>query len=431
MKPLYQLIQECESKYNEQKAIFDACDADAIVNEKGDSEPRPVTSDELARLKTLSSEISELEKQIADHKQADAIRDRVSAKAASVPASPSIPAANPRRKSVGEKFVESDEWKAFAKSIAGTQKGIKSPAVVLDGVGLKALVTSQDTNDVSVAHPDRYQPWDFAGWFQPISVLDIISTVATSSDNVSFVRVHDYTPGAEPTAEATSTSTGGTGLKPEAAVELEVVNAPVQSIPHWIPVTRRALDDNAQMRGMIDALLVNGVRAALENQVLNGNGTGVEFDGMYSQNIQTVTFSDTMLDTARLARTAIRLSQIAGGGGAQPTAYVMHPNDWARFELAKNEIEDYYGGGPFGVAPARLWGLPVVESEFAQEGQPLIGDWRLALLFDRQAPTMYVTDSHADFFAKNILAILAELRAAFGVQRPSAFAKFQMVAPTT
>lgn len=430
MKPLYQLIQECEAKQAEQKAIFDACDADAVVNEKGVAEPRPVTSDELARLKALDAEIGELEKQIADHKQADAIRERVKAKSMGVAPTMPVQAGQSQQKSVGDKFVSSDAWQSFMKSVAGTQKGIKSPAVVLDNVSLKALVTSQDTNDVSIAAPQRYQPWDFAGWLQPISVLDIISTIPTSTDNVSFVRVTDYTPGAEPTAEATSTSTGGTGLKPESAVELEVVNAPVQSIPHWIPVTRRALDDNAQMRGMIDALLTNGVRAALENQVLNGNGTGVEFEGVYTQSIQNLPFSTTMLDTARLARTAIRLSQIAGGGGAQPTAYVMHPNDWARFELAKNEIEDYYGGGPFGVAPARLWGLPVIESEFAEEGQPLIGDWRLALLFDRQAPTMYVTDSHADFFAKNIVAILVELRAAFGLHRPSAFATFPMVGGT-
>ena len=31
------------------------------------------------------------------------------------------------------------------------------------------------------------------------------------------------------------------------------------------------------------------------------------------------------------------------------------------------------------------------------------------------------TDSHSDFFVKNLIAILAEMRAAFGVIRPAAF----------
>ena len=36
---------------------------------------------------------------------------------------------------------------------------------------------------------------------------------------------------------------------------------------------------------------------------------------------------------------------------------------------------------------------------------------------------MTATDSHMDFFIRNLVAILAEMRAAFGVIQPSAFCK--------
>ena len=36
---------------------------------------------------------------------------------------------------------------------------------------------------------------------------------------------------------------------------------------------------------------------------------------------------------------------------------------------------------------------------------------------------MQVSDSHADFFTRNLVAVLAEMRAGFAVFRPSAFVK--------
>ena len=68
-----------------------------------------------------------------------------------------------------------------------------------------------------------------------------------------------------------------------------------------------------------------------------------------------------------------------------------------------------------------LWGIPVVTNHAMTEGTGLLGDWRKAVLWDREQATIQVSDSHADFFIRNMVAILAEMRAAFGVIRPHAF----------
>jgi hypothetical protein len=39
-----------------------------------------------------------------------------------------------------------------------------------------------------------------------------------------------------------------------------------------------------------------------------------------------------------------------------------------------------------------------------------------------------VSDSHSDFFIRNLVAILAEMRAAFGVLRPAAFVEIDLTA---
>ena len=74
----------------------------------------------------------------------------------------------------------------------------------------------------------------------------------------------------------------------------------------------------------------------------------------------------------------------------------------------------------------QLWGYPVVTSQTVTEGYALLGDWRKAILWDRERASIQVSDSHSDFFIRNLVAILAEMRAAFGVIRPTAFCQVDL-----
>jgi HK97 family phage major capsid protein len=75
-----------------------------------------------------------------------------------------------------------------------------------------------------------------------------------------------------------------------------------------------------------------------------------------------------------------------------------------------------------------LWGLPVIESEGMTEGVAVVADWRLAVLWDRMRVSISVSNQHSDFFIRNLVAILAEMRAAFGVLRPAAFVETDLTA---
>jgi HK97 family phage major capsid protein len=68
-----------------------------------------------------------------------------------------------------------------------------------------------------------------------------------------------------------------------------------------------------------------------------------------------------------------------------------------------------------------LWGLSVVVTEAQTQNTALVGDFRQAILWEREGVNVMVSDQHSDFFTRNLLAILAERRAAFGVLDPEAF----------
>ena len=95
--------------------------------------------------------------------------------------------------------------------------------------------------------------------------------------------------------------------------------------------------------------------------------------------------------------------------------------------LKTRRFETNYYGGPSAIGQRTLWGVPVVESEAQTSGYATIGDFTKAVVWDREQTTVTMTDSHADFFVRNLVAVLAEERLAFGVTRPTAFCTVDIV----
>lgn len=126
--------------------------------------------------------------------------------------------------------------------------------------------------------------------------------------------------------------------------------------------------------------------------------------------------------TYRKAKTKVRTV-----GRSIANAFLIHPTDLENLDLLQDNEGRYYFGGPSGSGTAQpLWNLPVVETEAVPVGTAYCGDFRKAVLWDREQATIQVTDSHLDFFVRNLVAILAEMRAAFGVLQPSAFVEIDV-----
>lgn len=338
--------------------------------------------------------------------------------------------------SLGEKFANAPEFKSWLSSVAPNgqipdkAKGLNSPAVAF---GLKDVITGGDvTSAGALVTPQQLGLLDGLGQFQrPLTIVDLITRGTTNSDTVEYARVVGFTNNAAAVPEATTAGAipdpdadNTAGVKPESAMVLEKKTANVKTIAHWLPATKRALSDAAQIRTLIDAFLRYGLEEELEDQVLTGNSVGDDFEGILNvSGTQVQAFDTDLLVTTRKARTLVRTV-----GRARPTAFVFHPNDNEQIDLLRDLNGQFYFGGPSSAPSAPLWGLPRVESEAMPEGTGMVADWRMAVLWDREQAAIQVSDSHADFFIRNLVAILAEMRAAFGVIRPKAFVEIDLAA---
>jgi HK97 family phage major capsid protein len=344
-----------------------------------------------------------------------------------------------RRKSVGEQFTDSAEYKALLATAPSGTFGAKQR--VQSGLaGFKSLVTGvSDTSAGAFVTNDQLGLQVGLDVFQrPLRLRDVVTSGTTTSDTVEYVRMTSITNNAAPVAEATTSAAptapgsagalvnaAGGGYKPESALAAARVTAPVRTIAHWIPITKRALSDAAQVRTLIDAFLRYGLEEELEDQMVSGDGTGENFEGVGNvSGVQAQTWDTNALVTLRKAKTKVRTV-----GRSVPNAYLLNPADVETIDLLQDNEGRFYFGGPSGVGTASmLWGLPVIETEAVPAGTGYVGDWRKSILWDREQATIQMTDSHLDFFVRNLVAILAEMRAAFGVIQPNAFVEVDLTA---
>ena len=335
----------------------------------------------------------------------------------------------------GQQFVDSREYKGMVDSgeimSRGVKFGVDLKGGLLQYLAHKALVYSASGSGGNLIVPQRLP--GFREILQrELTLLDLIPTGQTNSNSVEYVKEKTFTNAAATVAEATAT-TGTSGTKPESVLEFEETSVAVRTIAHWIPVTNAMLADAPQIRSVIENRLIYGLNQELEDQVLSGDGNAPNMLGILASGLQTlgVAAGSTYGGQANVIDAAFAaMLQVQVTGLARPNGFVFHPVDWAAVRLSRESAVTgnvnpggYLFGPPSAAGAATLWGRPVVESLGMTLNTLLTGDFKLGCqLFDREQSAIKVGTIN-DQFVRNMQTILAEVRAAFAVFRPTAFAR--------
>lgn len=249
-----------------------------------------------------------------------------------------------------------------------------------------------------------------------LRVRDLLTPGRTTGNSIEYAYQTTRTNNAAPVAE--------TAEKPESAYAWDTADAPVRTIAHWVPVSRQAMDDIPQLESLIDGELRWGLDDKEEAQLLLGDGTGQNINGLYtqataySQPAGVAVTGETRIDRLRLGILQVELADYA------PDAMVIHPTQWANIELTKDSANGYVFANPQGMAGPILWGRPVVSTKRIGSGNWLLGGFKIAgQIFDRMDTEVRISDQDRDNFIKNMLTVRAEKRLALVVRRPGALVK--------
>ena len=317
-----------------------------------------------------------------------------------------------RVKSIGEKFTESANYKAFS---ANTR----------DVRGARHIVsTKSDSPTVSTVSPAISRntiaaPYQVQGiWGAPeqqLIVENLIPHIPVSTSAVEYLKHTGFTNNAGVVAEGAS--------KAESTFEFDLATANVVTIAHWTKITEQLAADAPAVTAYINAKMMYGLQLKVDNQIISGTGTSTQLGGFLKSGNHTDYSSAVTIPTgANLMDFALLIKTKLDTLGYPPKVLLLNPTDWAGLALLKDTQKRYLLGGPAGVTTKSLWGLPVETTASVPSGKYVMADFALgSTIYDRQEVALEI-DREGDDFRKNLLTIRVERRLGLGVEDAAAIA---------
>ena len=320
------------------------------------------------------------------------------------------------------------EGKSFIDMVKGDEsyKDRQKTGLAQIEVTKSDLATMKETKVTSAGLVvPNYDPTIQPGLRQELRIRDLLTAIPVSGQSYSYFKELLHTRGAATVAEG--------ALKPTSNVTFETVTDRIKKIAVWMPVTDEALDDVPQLFGYIQELLRYDLKLEEEAQILKGDGTGENLNGLMTQattyDAALTKAGDTAIDIMRRGIYQVRKQSKLSADGL-----VMTELDWMNIELQKDGENRYLFANLQGLVTPVLWGRPVITSDSMDEGDGTTGGEflvanfaRAAILFDRMS-FLFKMGLINDQFIKNERALLVEERLGLGVRRREALVKGQFPA---
>jgi len=407
MLNLAQLERDLEAKRREGLALLEKTCLTA------EAENRVMTEEELAAIQAVTTDGQAIQAKIARAKGSDDMRAALTSLTGAADKPPIVAI----RKSLGTQFVTNAEVMDFFKKQGHRSSSAwRSPSVELavDWNNFHATTLTEDPASGGALVIPQYMPGILQRPMPRLVVADLMASGSTDSNAITYMVETAFTNAAAAVSEGAA--------KPESALTFAGATDAVRKIAHWLPVTEEMLEDVPAIRSYIDARLRNGVQLEEEDQLLNGDGTAPNISGV----LDRVGLAAPVARAANESNADANFRQIMtiySTSFLMPDGIVMNPADWASTVLTKGPQGQYLTAGPFApIQTAQMWGLPVAVTPAILATTSLVGAFKTgSQVFRKGGIRVEASNSHQDFFVKNLVAIRAEERLALAVYRPGAF----------
>lgn len=247
-------------------------------------------------------------------------------------------------------------------------------------------------------------------------LLEVLPSRPTSSDSVEFIQLAVTGDAAEQEQE------GATKAELDFDGNLETAN--IVTIAGWTAASKQVLSDAAGLQAAIDRTIRQKVLQRLENRIINGTGGQGQINGLLNQATTLVpTIGANPVDVIGEAL------MLLDTYGYRPNLVVMNPRDFFEdVQIQKDDEGRYLFGDPTSPQGPILWNATVVRTSAMPQGTGMVLDTSTTTVLDREQLSVVLSNSHADFFVRNLVAILGEIRAGLEVLDPNAIFKFDLPA---
>lgn len=215
------------------------------------------------------------------------------------------------------------------------------------------------------------------------------------------------------------------GTKPQVDLTLTEKIAPSEFIAGWLRITRKALDDISAMRSFLQARLLEKYLIAEDQQLLFGNGTSPQLDGLITNAEAYAGFRTIPIE--KIVDAAAQLES----NDHMATGILLNPRQYYALMLTKGTTNEYTlpGGSAINIINGQIYiaGIPVYKSTAMNVNLPtqdsfLVGDFAMgAQLFIRENPIVRFFEEDGTNVRENKITVRVEGRVALPIYYPDAF----------
>lgn len=207
--------------------------------------------------------------------------------------------------------------------------------------------------------------------------------------------------------------------KPQIDLDFEGIDAPAEYIAGFLRVSKKMLDDMDAFRSYLQMRLMEMYLKAEDWQILNGNGTTPQLDGILSVATPAIQITGPNIERLVWSIAQLESSDYTADGG------VVHPAMY--YALALNKATgsgEYDLPGVVVVQNGQLYiaGIPMYRTTAIEMNTYIVGAWSTgAQLFIREQPTVQFFDQDANNVTTNQITVRIEGRVALAIYRAEAF----------
>lgn len=377
--------------------------AEEIV-EQAKKEARSLDDGERSEVQRHMEAAKEFESKIHDAEENDKLEAAIKAMSADLAMEP-VESVDPNlARTPGEAFIASDGYRALIK--AGMSGSWRTGQVEYMGAAGDPVLERTGSNDDII--PDQWVP----GLKTPSLRQETPSLAGLFAQGVAEGGVIRYMKVTTRNAPADAAIIEAEN-KPGAEFAFDDATATLEKLAAFIPVSEEMLEDSTAVRDYINAQLPFMVRQAEDKKLASEVYTAATGVGL-SADIG----GDNGFDAI-----AAGINDVQVQAKVDPDGLFIHPTDWWTLAVEKAPaLGTYYSGGPYAGPARNPWGVRVVISQRAPAGFPLVGNFRQGgQVWRKGGIRLEASNSHDDYFRKNLVAIRAEERVALTVYYPEMF----------
>ena len=322
-------------------------------------------------------------------------------------------------KSIGQLFIESDFYKNMGDPRSITDKQSRSMELKsFSDRGIRGMKTNPGP-DITLGNVPQYPQLVDLYVSLPLFPPMLQDYLPKFTQNQNSYDYHQET---EIDNNAATQTTERSALA-QSGFKSKIVTITAAPVGTTFKVTETQIQDDNNIRGLLDGKAELFVNIEAERQLLKGTGTG-EMTGIYNYpGIGTNNRGSDLINGGNqnnVDAISYSIKNVRVNGVANPGLVIIHPDNMQSIRLLKDDMGRYIYGEPSQAAPQRLWGLPILETPHAISGTALVADLRAYTRLGIRMGMMISLERSGTDFEELSFTLRAWERMSFEVTRPLA-----------